>query len=70
MKIENGRVQFLDNLYDWGKRFHNGNRFNCNIAGTRKFEDHLDTFEWPDSSADENEADSLERFFNRKRIKI
>ena len=70
IKIENGTVHFLDNLYEWGKRFHNGERFSCNIAGTRKFENDFDTFEWPDSSADEEEMDSLERFFNRNRIQI
>ena len=72
--IENGKCHFMDDLYEWGRCFHNGNRFSCNIAGTRKFENVFEAFEWPDSSTDEeeplDEEDSLEKWFNRKRIKI
>ena len=72
--IENGKCQFQDNLHEWGKNFHDGKRYFCNIAGTRKFNTGVwrvfddKTFEWSDDSNETKEMDSLEAFFQRKRI--
>lgn len=67
--IKDGKCQFLDNLYTWARRFHNGRSYSCNIAGTQKMTNELDDFTWLDWTSDEGEeVDSLEQFFNRKRI--
>lgn len=69
---EDGKCQFLDNMFTWGKSFHNrhiiGN-WSCNIAGIQQFENVDDKNTWLEwSSSDSEEHDSLEDYFNRKRI--
>lgn len=69
---EDGKCHFKDNLFQWAKMFHQGRKFSTNIAGTKQLND-CDNFtwlSWSSSDEDEEEVDSLEAFFNRKRIKI
>ena len=73
ISIEDGKCQFRENLFGWGKEFHKqyiiGN-WSCNIAGTQQFENVNTDSTWLTwSSSDEGEEiDSLEEFFARKRI--
>lgn len=72
---ENGNCQFLDNLRDWAERLLSGRRFSVNICGSEQFNENSNCIfdlessqEEADSTEAEEEEDSLERFFRRKRI--
>ena len=64
--IVDGKCHFRENLYDWARAFHEGWKVSCNVAGTQQFTDDSEAFTLSDSE----EVDSLEKFWNRKRIKI
>ena len=69
--FEDGKCQFRENLTEWARSFHNGQSWSCNIAGIEQFPNNVvEDFSLSQSSGDEEEMDSLERWFNRKRIKI